>query len=319
VSYAPPRWLRNPHTATIYASRLAPAPPVQYRRERWDTPDGDFLDVDFVDGPKHAPRVVLLHGLEGSSASRYARALMAAVRARGWRGAVPNWRGCSGELNRKARAYHSGDSAELDFILRRLADGGPLYVAGVSLGGNVLCKWLGERGDSASSLVTAAASICAPLDLAACADALERGFARVYASWFLRTLKVSARARLRRHGPLLDGARLERARTLRDFDEVVTAPLHGFADAADYYARSSGKPFLHKVRVPLLLLNARDDPFMPGTALPSQAELSGAITAEFTAKGGHVGYVGELGDLSWLPRRLLRYFDAQPHGTPAGR
>jgi len=309
AGYVPPRWLRNPHTATIYASRLAPAPLVPYRRERWETPDGDFLDVDFVDGPATAPRAVMLHGLEGSSSSRYVRAFMDAVRARGWRGVAPNWRGCSGELNRRARAYHSGDSAEVDFILRRLADGTPTFVAGVSLGGNALAKWLGEQGEGARTIVRACASVCAPVDLHAAAHALERGFARVYSRWFLWTLKQGTRLRLRRHGPILDEQRVMAARTLRDFDEVATAPLHGFTDAADYYTRSSAKPLLRHVRAPLLLLNAKDDPFLPSTALPAASELSSDVHAEFPAHGGHVGFVGELGDLSWLPNRLLRFFD----------
>jgi predicted alpha/beta-fold hydrolase len=304
AAYHPPRWLRNPHTATIYASRLAPVPQVVYRRERWDTPDGDFLDVDRVDGPADAPLVVMLHGLEGSSSSRYVRGLMHAVRARGWRGAAPNWRGCSGELNRRARAYHSGDSAEVDFLLRRLRDGAPLFVAGVSLGGNVLGKWLGEQGEAARSIVRACASVCAPVDLHAAANALERGFARVYSAWFLRTLKRNARARLRRHGPILDERRLAEVRTLRQFDEVVTAPLHGFASADDYYTRASAKPHLANVRVPLLLLNARDDPFLPEQALPDAGALPPAVLAEYPRHGGHVGFRPE-----WLSGRLLRFFD----------
>jgi predicted alpha/beta-fold hydrolase len=246
----------------------------------------------------------MLHGLEGSSSSRYVRNLMHAVCARGWRGAAPNWRGCSGELNRRPRAYHSGDSAELDFLLPRLFDGAPMFVAGVSLGGNVLGKWLGEQGEAARSIVRAAASVCAPVDLRAAADALERGFARVYSAWFLRTLKRSTRARLRRHGPILDERRLAAARTLRQFDDAVTAPLHGFSDADDYYARASAKPHLAKVRVPLLLLNARDDPFLPEAALPHERELGPGVIAEYPHNGGHVGFLP-----GWLPWRLLSFFD----------
>jgi predicted alpha/beta-fold hydrolase len=310
-SYRPPRWLADPHAATIYAATLAPAPTVHYRRERWDTPDGDFVDIDFVDGPADAPRVVLFHGLEGSSRSRYARALMAAVERRSWRGAVLNFRGCSGELNRRPRAYHSGDSAEADFVLRRLADGAPLFAVGVSLGGNVLCKWLGESGADARAIVCAAASVCAPVDLHAAARALEQGFARVYTAWFLRTLKRSISARLQRHGPLVDEARVARARTLREFDDAVTAPLHGFASADDYYTRSSCKPLLRHVRTPLLLLNALDDPFLPGSALPPSDQLAPSVRAAYTRHGGHVGFVGQYGDLGWLPARLLRFFDEE--------
>jgi uncharacterized protein len=300
------RSLVRPHLSTIYAARLASAPKVSYRRERWDTPDGDFVDLDFVDGPRAAPCVVLFHGLEGSSQSRYARALMAAVVARGWRGVVPHFRGCSGEPNRLPRAYHSGDSEEAAWMLARLraASPSPLLVAGVSLGGNVLCKWLGERGDQARDLVAAAASVCAPVDLHAAGGALERGFARVYTWSFLRTLKQGARDRLRRHPGLYDRARMERAMTLRAFDDVVTAPLHGFTGVDDYWTRASSKPYLTRVRVPLLLLNPLDDPFLPAEALPEAASLPPTVTAEYPTTGGHVGF-----PLSWLPGRLLAFFD----------
>ena len=179
------------------------------------TPDGDFIDVDLVDGPATAPRVVVFHGLEGFVEYHTLRTRGGCTPrgARGRRGAAPNWRGCSGELNRLPRAYHSGDSAEMDFVLRRLADGQPLFVVGVSLGGNVLCKWLGENGDAA--IISAGVSVCAPVDLRACAIALESGFSRVYASWFLRTLKASALARHAKHGAIFVADALIKARTLR--------------------------------------------------------------------------------------------------------
>lgn len=311
TEYRPPRLFQNPHLATIYAARLARRPRVSYRRERWDTPDGDFIDLDFVDGPAGSPRVVLFHGLEGSSSSGYACSVMAAVRARGWRGVVPHFRGCSGELNRLPRAYHSGDSAELAWILPRLADGAPLHVAGVSLGGNVLGKHLGEQGRAARAQITSAAAICAPVDLHAAADALERGVARVYTYNFLRTLRRGARARLARHPGLFDPRALERARTLRAFDEAVTAPVHGFASADDYYARSSAKPWLRSVEVPLLLLNPLDDPFLPASALPGREQLSASVRGEYPRHGGHVGFVGPRGELGWLATRLLAFFDEQ--------
>ena len=308
-AYRPSRLFANPHVATIYAARLARRETVRYRRERWDTPDGDFIDVDFVDGPPDAPRVVMFHGLEGSSRSAYARALMAAVARRGWRGAVPHFRGCSGELNRRPRAYHSGDSAEADWILRRLADGAPLHAAGISLGGNVLAKWCGEAGEAGRSIVTRAASVCAPIDLRISGFALDRGFPRVYTWNFLRTMKRSAEARLRLHPGLFDAERMRRARTFHEFDDTVTAPLHGFAGVADYYARASAGPLLPGVRVPLLLLNALDDPFVPVAALPEPSRLPAAVVADYPTHGGHVGFVGAAGALDWLPGRLLRFFD----------
>jgi predicted alpha/beta-fold hydrolase len=312
--FAPARWMRNPHLQTVYAALLARAPRIAYRRERWDTPDGDFVDVDFVDGPPGAPWVQLFHGLEGSSQSPYARMLMHFARERGWRGSVMIYRGLSGEMNRLPRAYHSGDSEEVDWVLRRLAaraGAAPLYAAGVSLGGNALAKWLGERGEEACGIVRAAAAISAPVDLMAAGEALGRGFARLYSRHFLATLKTSALARLQRFPGLFDAEALRRARSLRDFDNVVTAPLHGFRDTDDYWTRASSKPWLTAIRVPTLVLNARDDPFLPPWALPTEREVSPAVKLEFPAWGGHVGFVtGPFpGHIEWLPQRILHFFE----------
>ena len=312
--FVPAPWLANPHLQTIYASLAAPAPRVEYRRERWEAPDGDFVDVDFVDGPADAPAVHLFHGLEGSSRSHYARHLMHATKARGWRGAVLNFRGCSGEPNRLPRAYHSGDSDEIDWVIRRLRSrtgNARLYAAGVSLGGHALLKWLGERGEDATELVGGAAAVSAPMDLMAGGDALGRGFARLYARHFLRSLKRHASGKLERYPDLFDERAMRRVRTLRDFDNVFTAPVHGFRDTDDYWTRASSKPWLGSIRVPTLVLNARDDPFLPESALPTEREVSDAVTLEFPAKGGHVGFVGGRfpGSLEWLPRRLLHFFE----------
>jgi len=313
--YRPPIWLPGGHPQTIYP--LARRPPVPaYRRERWDTPDGDFVDTDFVDAPATAPLVVLFHGLEGSSASHYAVALMHALVRRGWAGAVPHFRGCSGEANRLPRAYHSGDSAEIDWILRRLRTHFPqrtIFAAGVSLGGNALLKWLGEQEGAARDIVQAAAAVCAPLDLTAAGMALQRGFNRLYAKRFLATLKPAALARLERFPGLFDRQRMLAANTLRAFDDAVTAPLHGFRDAADYWLRASGKPWLPGVRVPALVLNALNDPFLPASALPRRQQVAPAVTLDYPAGGGHVGFVSGPfpGDLDWLPRRLLAFFDAR--------
>lgn len=314
--FAPPAWLVDPHLQTIYAALLAPAPRIALRRSRWETPDGDFVDVDFVDGPAGAPWVNLFHGLEGSSNSPYARMLMAQVRARGWRGSVFHFRGCSGVPNRLARAYHSGDSDEIDWAMRRIrsaAGDAPVYAAGVSLGGNAFAKWLGERGAEAGGLVAVAAAVSAPLDLMAAGDALGRGFGRVYGHHFLRSLKRNALARLERFPGLYDAAAVRDARTLRDFDNVVTAPLHGFRDTDDYWTRGSAKPHLAGIRVPTLLVNARDDPFLPAAALPTEREVSGAVKLEFPAHGGHVGFVSGPfpGHIGWLARRLLLFFEDQ--------
>lgn len=308
-----PGWLSNPHLQTLYGSLFAPRPKVGYRRERWETPDGDFVDVDFVDGPDDAPWVHLYHGLEGSSNSPYAHHLMDAARRRGWRGSVFNFRGCSGEPNRKPRAYHSGDSGEADWSLRRLrerAGRAPLYAAGVSLGGNVLLKWLGERGPEARVIVRRAAAISAPVDLMAAGWALQTGFTSVYGQHFLGTLRKSSLAKLERFPGLFDGEAARRARTLREFDDVVTAPVHGFAGVDDYYTRASSKPLLKSIEVPTLLLNARDDPFLPERYLPRPDEVSPAVKIEFPLHGGHVGFVsGFPGRIDWLPQRLIHFFE----------
>jgi hypothetical protein len=314
--YRAPRWAANPHLNTIYAALLARKPPVPFRRERWDTPDGDFVDTDHVDGTPGSPWVVLFHGLEGSSDSPYARTLMHRVRERGWRGTVVHFRGCSGEPNRLPRAYHSGDADELDWVLRRirsLAAAAPVYAAGVSLGGNALLKWLGELGQEARPIVTRAAAVSSPLDLMAAGAALERGFSILYARHFLATMKARAAAKHARFPGSFDLERMRRSRTLREFDDAVTAPLHGFRDTDDYWTRASSKPVLRGIAVPALVLNARDDPFLPEAALPSPGEVSAAVTLEFPGTGGHVGFVSGRfpGHIRWLPERLLHYFDHQ--------
>ncbi len=259
--------------------------------------------------------MALFHGLEGSSRSHYAAALMAAARDAGWRGVVVNFRGCSGEPNRLPRAYHSGDAPEIDWILRRLRErdgNAPLFAAGVSLGGNALLKWLGESGEATVRVVGAAAAVSAPLDLMAAGDALGQGFNLLYARHFLATLKPKAVGKLSVHPGLFDAARVRAASTLRQFDDLVTAPLHGYRNTDDYWTRASSKGGLKDIRIPTLVLNARNDPFLPAAALPRPGEVSGAVTLEQPEEGGHVGFVGGAfpGNLDWLPARVLRFFRA---------
>lgn len=317
--YRAPKWLPGGHAQTIYPLLIRPDPP-DYRRERWETPDGDFIDLDWVDdapgGPLAAPLVVLFHGLEGSSRSHYACALMHAVRARGHGGVVVHFRGCSGEANRQPRAYHSGDSNEIDWILRRLRRQFPkriLRAVGVSLGGNALLKWLGEREFNALDILDAAAAVSAPLDLTVCGHHLARGFNRIYTQHFLATLKAGAAEKLKRFPGLFDGPRMQRARNLHEFDDVVTAPLHGYLGADDYWRRASCKPLLRGIRLPTLVLNARNDPFLPAQALPNDSQISAKVTLDQPQEGGHVGFVtGSFpGRLDWLPQRLLHFFEHQ--------
>ena len=303
-AYAAPWWLPGGHLQTVVAA-LSPAPRVAWRRERWDTPDGDYIDLDWA-GEGGGPLLALFHGLEGGSSSHYARRIAALALARGWRCVVPHFRGCSGALNRLPRAYHSGDSAELDWILRRLR---PDYAAGVSLGGNVLLKWLGEQGAAAPALPRRAAAVSAPLDLAASGRALDRGVnRRLYTRLFLTTMKAKAHARITLHRSPIDERRLARARTLHEFDELVTAPLHGFRDADDYWARASSAPWLEHIRVPTLLLNARNDPFLPAAALEAATRRSSAaVRLEFPDTGGHAGFPGQG---NWFAQRILDFLAA---------
>ncbi|TRZ93401.1 MAG: hydrolase [Rhodocyclaceae bacterium] len=311
--YSAPVWLPGGHAQTIWPLLIKGTAP-DYRRERWETPDDDFIDLDWIAGEPGAPCVALFHGLEGSSRSHYAQRLMHAVARRGWHGVVVHFRGCSGEPNRLPRAYHSGDSQEIGWVLRRLqACGHPaLFAAGVSLGGNALSKWLAEQGDNALDVVSAAAAVSAPLDLAAANAALSCGFNRIYALHFLRTLIPAALAKERLFPGRMDIRRAQAARTLRDFDDAVTAPLHGFLGADDYYARSSAGPLLGNVRVPTLLLHAANDPFLPEAALPRREHLAAAVTLEISRGGGHAGFVhGALpGRIDWMPQRLLDHFGA---------
>ena len=295
--YRAPFWLPGGHLQTIWAARAArphDGPPPRFDRERWDTPDGDFIDVDQLAPPPAAPpqHLVLFHGLEGSSQSAYAQAFASVARRHGWAYSVPHFRGCSGELNRAPRAYHSGDFEEIGWILQRLrrSHGAPLLVVGISLGGNALLRWAQEAGDSAAATAAAVAAVCSPIDLTASGAAIDRGFnGMVYARMFLATMKPKALQKLQQHPGLFDRERLLAARTLYEFDDVFTAPLHGFRDTPDYWRRASARPHLARIRIPALVLNAGNDSFVPPASLPQERQL-GRVTLWRPAQGGHVGF-----------------------------
>jgi len=312
MHYDAPLWLPSGHLQTIYPALCIKKSAVAYRRERWQAHDGDFIDVDFVDGVPGRPFVVLFHGLEGSSGSHYARALMAALAARGWSGAVPHFRGCSGELNLAPRFYHSGDANEVDWIIRRLRPraAGKFYATGVSLGGNALLRWLGESQHQAE-LVDAACTVSAPLDLARGGESLSSGLNLIYTRMFLQTLKPKCLAKLEQFPGLFDRAALMAARDLHAFDNVVTAPLHGYRDTDDYWNRASAKHVLGDITVPTLVLNALNDPFLPGRHLPRHA--SRQVTLDYPAHGGHVGFANGAvpGRLDWLPRKMLHFLEGK--------
>jgi predicted alpha/beta-fold hydrolase len=287
-------------------------------------PDGDELELHRVapldPHSAHGGRLLVLHGLEGTIRSHYLRGILALARTRGWLADALIFRTCNGETTRARRLYHSGETTDLDHVVERLvraSPGRPLALVGFSLGGNVLLKRLGERGSDLPPEVRAAAAVSVPFDLERGARHIERGFARVYTRHFLRTLRAKARAKLARDPGLFHAAALERARTLFEFDDAVTAPVHGFSDARDYYRRSSAIRFLGSIRRPTLLLSAYDDPFLPPSVLDEVTRLASGnacLTVEFHERGGHVGFIS--GAVPWAARyyaeeRPLAFLESQ--------
>ena len=299
-NYIAPKWLPNGHAQTIFPAlfggRHAPFERA-LSREQWVTPDGDFIHVDrdiSAAIPHGRPLLVLFHGLEGSSASHYALGFRRFAEQASLDFAVPHFRGCSGELNVAPRAYHSGDVKEIDWVLRRFKAESPnrdLFVVGVSLGGNALMRWAGEGGGSVSGMVKAVAAVSAPLDLAASGHAMGSGFNRhVYTRMFLRTMLPKAMRKWQQHPGLFSKSKLASARTLYEFDNAFTAPVHGFLDTDDYWCRASAKPVLSRIRVPALILNAKNDPFVPASSLPTQSDVASCVCCWQPKDGGHVGF-----------------------------
>lgn len=303
--YRPAWWVPGAHARTLWGKLVPRGFDVPTRLERWDTPDGDFLELVRHAAPPSAPRLLLLHGLEGSPRSHYVRGLMTEARRRRWAADLLVFRSCGTVPNRAPRFYHSGETGDLDWVVRRLVreePGRPLLLTGVSLGGNVLLKWLGERGDALPREVVAAATISVPYDLAQGARHIENGFSRVYQAYFLRSLQRKALEKHRRFPDRIDARAATRARTLWEFDDAVTAPLHGFRDAADYYARSSAIGWIDRIRIPTLLLSAWDDPFLPASVLGDVARIAEGnphLRPEFQQTGGHVGFLA--GRVPWRP------------------
>jgi len=344
--YHAPRWLIGGNAQTIWPalfSKRFHGPVPSFRRERWATPDGDFVDVDWQgdDPPSPAPGrpkagetpsvgslvvpdgrgadtrplLVLFHGLEGSSASHYSQAFAHWAREQGWRFAVPHFRGCSGELNLAPRAYHSGDFEEIGWMLARIRaqHAGVVVAVGVSLGGNALLRWAEEAGATAGALASAICAVSSPIDLTAGGHAIGSGFNRqVYTPMFLRTMKPKALRKLAQHPGLFDRDQLLAARTLYEFDNVFTAPLHGFRNTDDYWLRGSAKPHLSRIRIPALVLNARNDPFVPAHSLPQQREVGDFVTLWQPVHGGHVGFPGGRwpGHVLTLPEQVMGWIES---------
>jgi predicted alpha/beta-fold hydrolase len=321
-TYTPAWWVPGAHLRTLWGKLVRRPPVVETRVERWATPDGDELELRRIASRAGgaAPRHLVLHGLEGTNRSHYLRGTLAHAHRLGWAADALIFRSCNGEVTRTRRLYHSGETTDLDFVVRRLVreqPGQSLGIVGFSLGGNVLLKWLGERGADLPDEVRGAVAVSVPFDLERGSRFIERGFGRVYTRHFLRTLREKARAKLDRDPELFDADALSKARTLYDFDDAVTAPVHGFASAHDYYQRSSSLNFLSAIRCPTLLLSAYDDPFLPPEVLSEVADIAAAnpaLEAEFHERGGHVGFVSGRSPLSpsyYAENRALEFLSAQ--------
>lgn len=310
MDFSPAWLLRNRHVQTLWGKLARKLPPAPTRLERWDTPDGDFIELHRIAGDAGAPRLVILHGLEGTIRSHYAQGLLHEANRRGWGADLMIFRSCGSEMNRARRFYHSGETSDIAFVIDRLVaaePGRPIIAAGVSLGGNVLLKYFGERGESVPAQVRAAAAVSVPFDLARSSIQIQRGFARVYQWHFMRSLRRKAAAKLVQFPDIAPADALPGLRTMYDFDDVITAPLHGFADADDYYRKSSSIGWLHGIRRPTLLLSATDDPFLPPDVFDRVREIAARnrwLTLDFPLRGGHAGFIARDG-------RRLKYVAEQ--------
>jgi len=311
VIYSPAWWVPGGHLQTLWGKLFRRQPPAPTVLERWDTPDGDFLEIHRLVAEPSAPRVLLLHGLEGSIRSHYAQGLLNEAARRGWGADLLIFRSCGSELNRTRRFYHSGETGDVAFVLERISHEfplAPLGMAGVSLGGNVLLKFLGERGKNLPTGVKAAAAVSVPFDLARSSKRINRGFSRLYQRFFLGSLRRKAGEKARHFPDLAPVDRIKSLKTLEDFDNLITGPLHGFADARDYYARSSSLPYLHAIRLNTLLISAVDDPMLPPEVLDEVREIAQknpALEIDFVRKGGHAGFI--TGSVPWRPFYYAEY------------
>jgi len=303
--FVPSWWASDRHAQTLCARWLRSSAGPVFQRERMDTPDGDFVDVDWGPDPADGGGVALvLHGLEGSSARGYVRNVCRELIGHGIRPVAMNFRGCSGEPNRALRSYHSGDTGDAAWLVEIIRDRHPgrsVGAIGFSLGGNVLLKMMGDRDDGGVGLLDAAVAMSVPYDLAAGSALMERTpMGRAYTEYFMRMLRRKVASKAERLSEVLDMEAVSRARTIWEFDERVTAPLNGFRDATDYYTRSSSGSVLPRVRVPTLLLHASDDPFLPPESIPVEdAHENPKLTLALQPRGGHVGF---LEGTPWSPR-----------------
>ena len=311
IIYSPAWWIPGGHLQTLWGKLFRRQAPARTAVERWDTPDGDFVEVHRLAGPPRGPRLILLHGLEGTVRSHYAQGLLGEAARRGWAADLLIFRSCGAEMNRTRRFYHSGETSDLAMVLTRVVAEFPralVGLAGVSLGGNVLLRFLGERGSNLPPQLVAAAAISVPFDLGRSSKRINRGFSTLYQRFFLRSLKRKVRQKVERFPDLVTADRFASLRTLEQFDDVITAPLHGYRDAVDYYARASSLPALPDIRLKTLLLSAVDDPMLPPEVLDEVREAARenpALEIEFLKAGGHAGFV--TGSVPWRPFYYAEY------------
>jgi len=307
-NFTAPGWCNNSHCQTIWPLLARKKLTIAWQRQRLELPDGDFLDLDWQGQQTGIePIVLVLHGLEGSSHSHYARAMGHALPQHNFRVVVMNFRGCSGSHNRLTRSYHSGETEDINYVVKNIQKHNPdasIFVIGFSLGGNVLLKWLGEQKTDAP--ITAAVAVSVPFDLGVAADRMTQGLSRIYQRYFLSSLIPKIVAKNKLIELPVDIQKIRGAKTLREYDNNLTAPLHGFTNAEDYYTRSSCKQFLGDISIPTKIIHARDDPFMTTSIIPKQSEVSKCVSLNVQDHGGHVGFLGKQG--YWLDQTIPSFF-----------
>lgn len=303
--FKPAWWLPNSHLQTLWPAIFRhEVKGLQFKRERIELPDQDFIDIDWVGEDSDQPIVLILHGFEGSLESHYAKGILHAITAAGWRGAFMYFRGCSGEPNRLPRGYHSGETKDVAFIIEKLRErepNTPIAAIGYSLGGNVLLKWLGETGKD--NPLKAAVAVSVPFDLHKAAKRIQSGFSRFYQWYLLRCARSRLLRKFLRVRAPIDLSQLSSAHTIQEFDHQYTVPLHGFSSVDEYYTVTSSGRYLKSIQIPTLIIHAKDDPFMTEDMIPNPEDISPHVTLEITDTGGHVGFV--MGKYPWSPEYWL--------------
>lgn len=312
--FTPPIWLRNNHLQTCYSVFFGDKPKLPFQRERLNTPDDDFLDIDWLINNEKAPLVIACHGLEGCSRAKYMLRLMKVVDDIGWNGLAINFRGCSGEPNRLLRAYHSGETGDLNFVVNTVLQRHPnikIYLVGYSLGANVLCKWLGEQSTNIPPNIKAAVSCSAPYNLLASQKIMDSGIRRIYVEYFLRSLRRKTKEKIKQYPNSFDSKRACRAFSFKTFDDSYTGPVHGFRDYVDYYTRSSSYQYLPHISIPTLLIHAWDDPFTSIETLPTHDSIQNPnINYFFQQHGGHLGFYDKTQGSYWLSNQIITWFQS---------